>query len=38
VLRVCIIADIKFRDSHAAVEQKISEKGAVTLIHKQEGV
>lgn len=36
VLRVCIIADMKFRASHAAAEQKISEKEAVKLIHKQD--
>ena len=36
VLRVCIIADMKFRTSHAAADQKISEKEAVALIHKQD--
>ena len=36
VLRVCVIADMKFRTSHAAAEQKISEKEAVKLIHKQD--
>ena len=36
VLRVCIIADMKLRSSHAAAEQKISEKEAVKLIHKQD--
>ncbi len=36
VLRVCIIADMKFRASNAAAEQKISEKDAVKLIHKQD--
>jgi two-component system, OmpR family, response regulator CpxR len=33
VLRVCIIADMKFRTSLAAAELKISEKEAVALIH-----
>ncbi|RPJ18499.1 MAG: response regulator, partial [Desulfobacteraceae bacterium] len=36
VLRVCIIADMKLRASHAAAERKISEKDAVKLIHKQD--
>lgn len=36
VLRVCIIADMKFRSSLAAADQKISEKEAVKLIHKQD--
>ena len=36
VLRVCLIADMKFRISHAAAEQKISEKEAAKLIHKQD--
>ncbi|MBA3037021.1 MAG: cytidylate kinase-like family protein, partial [Desulfobacterium sp.] len=36
VMKVCIIADMKFRVSNAIMEQKISEKEAVKLIHKQE--
>ena len=36
VLRICLIADMKFRTSAAAKEQKISEKEALSLIHKQD--
>jgi CheY-like chemotaxis protein len=36
VLRVCVIADMKFRASNAAAERKVSEKEAVKLIHKQD--
>ena len=36
VLRVCLIADMKFRVSNAAAELKVSEKEAVKLIHKQD--
>ena len=36
VLRVCIIADMKFRASHAASEQKIPEEEAVKLIHEHD--
>ncbi|MBU1054276.1 MAG: response regulator [Proteobacteria bacterium] len=36
VLKVCIIAEMKFRISNAIMEQKISEKEAVRLIHRQD--
>ena len=36
ILKVCIIADMKFRVSNAIMELKISEKEAVKLIHKQD--
>ncbi len=36
ILKVCIIADMKFRISNAIMELKISEKEAVKLIHKQD--
>jgi len=36
VLRVCLIADMKFRISHAAAGQKISEKEAAKIIHKHD--
>lgn len=36
VLKVCIIADMKFRVSVAIAEQKISEKEALRLIHKED--
>ncbi len=36
VLKVCIIADMKFRMTVAISEEKISEKEAIKLIHKQD--
>ena len=37
VLRVCLIADMKYRKSAAATERNLSEKEATALIHKQDG-
>ncbi len=37
VLRVCLIADMKYRKSVAATEKNLSEKEATALIHKQDG-
>jgi CheY-like chemotaxis protein/cytidylate kinase len=36
VLKVCIIAEMKFRISNAIMEKNISEKEAAKLIHKQD--
>lgn len=36
VLRVCLIADMKFRIADAAAELGLTEKEAVSLIHKQD--
>ena len=36
VLRVCLIADLKFRTNLAAEEQGLSEKDAVKLIHDKD--
>ena len=37
VLRVCLIADMKYRKSAATTEKNLSEKEATALIHKQDG-
>ncbi|EFK06090.1 response regulator receiver domain protein [delta proteobacterium NaphS2] len=36
VLRVCLIADLKFRKATAAGQMQLSEKDATALIHKQD--
>jgi CheY-like chemotaxis protein len=36
VLRICLIADMKFRTAVAAEEKKLSEKESVSLIHTQD--
>ncbi len=36
VLRVCLIADLKFRKTTAAAQMQLSEKDATALIHRQD--
>jgi cytidylate kinase len=36
VLRICLIADMKYRLSQASQEQKLNEKDALALIHKED--
>ncbi|MCF8129678.1 MAG: response regulator [Deltaproteobacteria bacterium] len=36
VLRICLIADLKFRKDSAATQMQLSEKDAAALVHKQD--